>query len=123
MVKRHHGLGRFLGFIGPRGRGHRRIPNVLGVGWDGRNHSYWTIRARGPGGGGAYHHGTHRLAPSAGWVRILGNFRLDDGLDGATDGTTLLRFRRRSMRGRPLNRRPLGADMLFSRAVESSATL
>ena len=57
MVKRHHGLGRFLGFIEPRGRGHRRIPNVLGVGWDGRNH-YWTIQARGPGGGGAYHHGT-----------------------------------------------------------------
>ena len=68
MVKRHHGLGRFLGFIEPRGRGHRRIPNVLGVGWDGRNYSYWTIRARGPGGGGAYHHGLHRLAPSAGWM-------------------------------------------------------
>ena len=35
MVKRHHGLGRFLGFIEPRGRGHRRIPNVLGVGLGG----------------------------------------------------------------------------------------
>ncbi len=84
MVKRHHGLGRFLGFIEPRGRG------------------------------GAYHHGTHRLAPSAGWVRILGNCRLDDGLDGATDGTTLLRLRRRSMRVRPSNWRPWAA-FLFSR--------